>query len=65
MLKGTAKSEITILLLLIGGHSVAATLMEKQIKTAIYISLGVATCVLIFVLIQALISFLQKGDEDD
>jgi hypothetical protein len=64
MLKRGGNSETAIVILLIGGHSVAVTLMEKQIKIAIYRSLGVAICVLIFVLIQMLITLLQKGNGD-
>jgi hypothetical protein len=65
MLKRGGNSETAILILLIGGHSVAATLVERQIKIAIYRSLGVAICVLIFVLIQMLVAFIQRGNGDN
>jgi hypothetical protein len=64
MLKRSGNHETAISLLLIGGHSVASTLMEKQVKIAIYRSLGVAICVLIFVLIQALIASMHKENGD-
>lgn len=60
MLKRSGGHEIAFSLFLVGGHSVASALIEKQTRTAIYEALGVAACVLIFIVIQMLIAYVQK-----
>jgi hypothetical protein len=50
-------------LLVIGGHSVAIALIDRQMKTAVVESFGVAACVIIFVILHALVKYVQnKGD---
>ena len=57
--------EMVLALVVIGGHSVASALIAKQIKQAIYESLGVAAIVLIFVAVYTLIDLaLKKGDDE-
>lgn len=50
-------------ILVIGGHSVAVALMERQIKSAVLESLGVAACVVIFVALYSLVKFMQQRGE--
>jgi hypothetical protein len=50
--------------LLVGGHSVAAALLAGQTNIAIYEALGVGACVLIFIVVQELLNYLQKRGED-
>lgn len=49
-------------ILVIGGHSVAVALIDRQIKTAVLESLGIAACVVIFVMLYALVKFMQKTE---
>jgi hypothetical protein len=60
MFKSGNTHEIAITLLLVGGHAVAAALLAGQTKIAIYESLGVGACVVIFIIIQELLTFVQK-----
>lgn len=64
MLLGRSNAlEIALALLVIGGHSVATALIEKQTKTAILEALAVAACVAIFVSLHALVKRIAKSEE--
>jgi hypothetical protein len=64
MLKRDGEHSIAFLLLLVGGHMVAGELLQKQAGMAVYESLGVLACVLIFVGAEALLAFVRrKGGE--
>lgn len=57
-------NEAAYTVLLVGGHSVAAALLAGQTKIAIYEALGVGACVLIFIVVQELLNYVQKRGED-
>jgi len=63
-LKNDGGHNIAFSLLLIGGHLAASELMHKQAGAAISQSLGVAACVAIFLVMQAVLSSV-RGKEDD
>lgn len=64
MFKAGGTRETAHSVLLVGGHSVAAALLAGKTKIAIYEALGVGACVLIFLVIQELLNFVQKRDGD-
>jgi hypothetical protein len=64
MLKNGGAHETAYSVLLVGGHSVAATLLAGQTKIAIYEALGVGTCVMIFIVVQELLNFVHKRGRD-
>ena len=65
MLKKGVGQDAAITLLVVGGHSVAAALIDRQIRTAIYESLGVASCIVIFIVLQALVNLVQRKNGED
>jgi hypothetical protein len=64
MLRRVNGLETVFALVVIGGHSVAAALIEKQIKQAIYQSLGVAAIAVVFIAVHALIDFVQRKSDE-
>jgi hypothetical protein len=65
MLKRGGTHETAYNILLVGGHTVAAALLADQFQVAIYKALGVGACVVVFVAIQMLLNFAQKGGGDE
>lgn len=65
MLKRGGTHDTAYLILLVGGHSVAAALLAGQSRTAVYEAFGVGACVVIFIIIQVLLNLVQKGGEDE
>ena len=55
MLKGVSHHQITAILLAVGGHTVLDKLMRHEMRSAIYQSLGVAVCVLIFLVLHHIV----------
>lgn len=64
MFKRGGTHETAYSVLLVGGHSVAAALLEGRSKIAVYEALGVGTCVVIFIVLQGLLNFMQKRSGD-
>ena len=64
MLKSGGTHDTTYAILLIGGHTVAAALLAGQSTAAVYDALGVGACVVIFVVLQELLRYVRKRDED-
>ena len=64
MLNKGSSHGTTYSLLLVGGHTVAAALIEKRPKVAVLEALGVAASVLILFLVQEFITFVQKRNGD-
>jgi hypothetical protein len=60
MLKRGGTHETAYTILLVGGHSVAAALLAGRSKIAIYEALGVGACVVILIVVQELLNFVQK-----
>lgn len=63
MLKKSGTHEPAHLVLLVGGHTVAATLLAGQAEIAIYEALGVGTCFVIFLVLAELLSYTQKDND--
>ena len=60
---GTHETAYTVLL--VGGHTVAAVILAGQTESAIYDSLGVGACVVIFIVAQELLNAVRKGNGDE
>jgi len=58
-----SQNEITIALLAVGGHTVLEKLLSHQIRIAIYQSLGVAACVLIFLVLHRIVGAGERNSE--
>jgi len=65
MLKKGGAHETAYSVLLVGGHTVAASLLSGQTELAVYEALGVGACVLIFILMQEALNFAQKRDDEE
>lgn len=64
MAKTIGGTEIALALLVVGGHSVGAALIEGHTKQAVLEALGVAAIAIIFMFVHVLINFVQKKSDD-
>lgn len=63
MLRRLGDHGITMILFAVGGHTVLEKLLAHQTRAAIFQALGVATCVLIFLVLHKIVGSASEDAE--